>query len=128
MARETFNYGKLIAGETNYIVKVPVSAGTYKVGDVLECPVTYTGTVADSTATIAIAFTGKYAKAAAEVKVENQYVVCYEDVTAEDNQEIVCIKEGYFNENVIKVNNKEVTATGKAILLTKNIFVTKVQE
>jgi len=106
-----FKYGKLIAGEVNYIHRVKVGAGEYNVGDILE---TTNGLT--------------YAKATADAKLANEYAVVAEAVTLEAEGEVVCYKEGYFNKNVAKINDMTASDNSIEILKTKRIFITTVKE
>lgn len=105
MNRAEMNYGKLANGKIDYTFRVTAAAGTYAVGDILE--------TADGLT---------YAKATA-VDITKHYVVCAEDTTLSENGEIVVYKGGYFNKNIVKVNNTEASANDIEILKTQNIFV-----
>lgn len=108
--RVAFEYGKLAAGKIDYTFRVTASAGTYAVGDILE--------TADGLT---------YAKATA-VDISKHYVVCSEDVTLSADGEIVAYKGGYFNKNIVKVNDAEASKNDIEILKTQNIFVEDVAE
>lgn len=106
-----FKYGKLIAGEVNYIHRVTAGAGTYKEGDVLETTDGLT-----------------YAKATADAALNKEYAVVAQSVTLDAQGEVVCYKEGYFNKNVVKINDTTASDNSIEILKTKRIFVTTVKE
>lgn len=108
---EEFKYGKLVAGEVNYIHRVKAGAGTYNVGDVLE--------TSDGL---------KYAKATTDASLTKEYAVVAEAVTLEADGEVVCYKEGYFNKNVVKINNATASDNSIEILKTKRVFITTVKE
>ena len=105
-----FKYGKLAAGEVNFIFRADVAAGAYKTGELLETADGLTWTKAT------------------DVKVGGMYAVVAGDVTLTDAGEVVCYKEGYFNANILTVNGAKATANMAKILKTKNIFVTAVAE
>ena len=106
-----FKHGKLIAGEVYFIHRVSAGAGTYNVGDVLE---TTNGLT--------------YAKATADASRTKEYAVVAQAVTLDGEGEIVCYKEGYFNKNILKINDTTASDNSIEILKTKRIFVTTVKE
>ena len=106
-----FKYGKLIAGEVNYIHRVTAGAGEYKAGTVLETT------------------DGKtYTKATSEVDMTKEYAVVAQDVVLDETGEVVCYKEGYFNKNVATINGTTISDASIEILKTKRIFITTVKE
>ena len=110
MAIEIFEHDQLFAGEVDHIVRVPVSAATIKRGDIL------IGTVAEGV--VATAF----AKATADAKVGNIYVVAAENV---DNYtgEVVAYAGGCFDAAKVKINDKELTEASKLALMASRIYV-----
>lgn len=110
MAREEFKYSQLFAGEVEHIVRVPVSAATIKRGDVLECAVT-SGAPATT-----------FAKAKADAKVGNIYVIAAENVENYTG-EVVAYAEGCFDYAQVKINDKEVSDTSKIALMASHIYV-----
>lgn len=108
MAKETMEYGKLLAGEAFFITRVNVAAGEYKAGELL--------TTAD----------GKTWTKAEAVEIGGHYAVVANDTTLTDAGEVVCYKEGYFNEHIFTVAGAKATADMVEVLKTKNIFVTTV--
>lgn len=110
MARETFEHSQLFAGEVEHIVRVPVSNATIKRGDIL------VGTVTDGE--VATAF----AKATADAKVGNIYVVSAEDVT-DYTGEVVALAEGCFDSSQVKINDADVSEASKLALMASKIYV-----
>ena len=105
MNKTRFDYGKLAAGKIDYTFRVKAAADTYAAGTILETTDGLT-----------------YAKATA-VAIGKHYVVCAEDVTLSGEGEIVVHKGGYFNKNIVTVNDAEASAEAIEILKTQNIFV-----
>lgn len=110
MARETFEYSQLFAGEVGHIVSVPVSGATVKRGDILE------GTVTDGV----VATTFK--KATADAKVGNIYVVCGEDREGYTGL-VVGYADGYFDAGQVRINDKALTEASKLALMASQIYV-----
>lgn len=110
MARETFEHSQLFAGEVGHIVRVPVSAATIKRGDVLIGTVT-SGAVATT-----------FAKATADAKVGNIYVVAAEDVK-DYTGDVVAYADGCFDAGQVKINDKALTDASKLALMASKIFV-----
>lgn len=110
MARERFEHNQLFAGEVEHIVRVPVSKATIKRGDIL------VGTVTDGV--VATAF----AKATADAKVGNIYVVAAENVENYTG-EVVAYAEGCFDSAQVKINDKAVTEASKLALMASKIYV-----
>lgn len=110
MARETMNYDQLFAGEVGHIVRVPVSGATINRGDVLVGAVT-SGAVATA-----------FAKATADAKVGNIYVVAAEDVK-DFTGEVVAYADGCFDASVVKINDAAPTEASKLALMASKIFV-----
>ena len=108
--REVFEFDQLFAGEVGHIVRVPVSGATVKRGDVLVGTVTE-GVVATN-----------FAKATADAKVGNIYVVCAEDVT-DYTGDVVAYADGYFDAGKVKINDTALTAASKLALMASKIFV-----
>lgn len=109
---ERFSYGKVIAGKVNYITRVPMSAGTYKEGQLIQ---TTNGTT--------------YALATA-VALANAYFVCAGDMTLAEAGEVVVYAGGYFDKKIV---TKQTEGTDVAlsdndveILKTKDIFIVDV--
>ena len=119
MAKETLTYDQLFAGKVPYVTKVKVAAGTYNRGDLLECKVTTT--VASTSATYALGAT--YSKPTAKAAIENHYVICAEDVTAEANDEVVVYPQGEFRANQVALGGESTVADNAPILMTKGIFL-----
>lgn len=110
MARETFEFSQLFAGEVGHIVRVPVSGATVKRGDILVGTVT-SGAVATN-----------FAKATEDAKVGNIYVVCAEDVTNHTG-DVVAYADGYFDAERVKINDAALTDASKLALMASKIFV-----
>lgn len=110
MARETFNHSQLFAGEVEHIVRVPVSAATIKRGDILVGTVT-SGVVATA-----------FAKATADAKVGNIYVVAAEDVENYTG-EVVAYAEGCFDSAQVKINDAPVNEASKLALMASKIYI-----
>lgn len=110
MAREVFEHSQLFAGEVEHIVRVPVSGATIKKGDVLVGAVT-SGVVATA-----------FAKATADAKVGNIYVVAAEDVTNYTG-DVVAYGEGCFDSAQVRINDKELTDASKLALMASHIYV-----
>ena len=116
-----FKYGKLIAGEVNYIHRVPVDAGEYYEGEILETTdgITYAKVNKE---TLANDFNNK------------EFAVVAQAVTLEDAGEVVCYKEGYFNQNIINVDGSIAADYSEGfeiirdLFKTKRIFITTVKE
>lgn len=116
MAREIFEHKQLLAGEARDIITLPVAKGKYAIGDVVELVVT-TGETGTTVAE-------NYIKAAADAVIANDYAVCYENKEiAADGDTLVCVKQGYFNKNVLKINGAVASDESIKILNTKNIYV-----
>lgn len=110
MARESFEFSQLFAGEVGHIVRVPVSGATIKRGDVLVGTVT-SGKVATA-----------FAKATTDATVGNIYVVCA-DTVENFTGEVVAYADGYFDAAQIKINDKALTDASKLALMASKIFV-----
>ena len=110
MAKEVFEHSQLFAGEVGHIVRVPVSAATINRGDVL------VGTVTDGV----VAST--FAKATADAKVGNIYVIAAENVNNYTG-EVVAYAEGDFDSAQVKINDAALTEASKLALMASKIFV-----
>ena len=110
MAKQTFEHSQLFAGEVGHIVRVPVSEATIKRGDIL------IGTVTDGV--VATAF----AKATADAKAGNIYVVAAENVNNYTG-EVVAYADGYFDAAQVRINDKALTAASKLALMASKIYV-----
>lgn len=115
--REEMKFEQIFAGEVHYITRVKVAAGEYKRGDLLECVVT-SGAMASTYGQCATAST---------VKMDNVYVVCANNCTAEANDEVVVYREGFFNKALIMLKGKEANDAAVEILKAKNIFLETVK-
>lgn len=123
MAKETLTYDQLFAGKVPYVTKVKVAAGTYNRGDLLECKVTTTGTVESTNATVTYALGANYAKPTAKAAIENHYVICAVDVTAEANDEIIVYPQGEFRADQVALGGESTVADNAPVLMTKGIFL-----
>ena len=126
MAKETLDYKQLFAGEVHGMTSVPVPAGTYKVGQVLELVVTEA--VAESALTTTPATQYK-APTSADLSIKNDYVICNEDVTLTGAGVVPAFKFGYFNKALVTYNGTAgVSEKGELVLKTKGIFLENVSE
>lgn len=110
MARESFEFSQLFAGEVGHIVRVPVSGATIKRGDVLVGTVTE-GVVATN-----------FAKATADAKVGNIYVVSA-DTVENYTGEVVAYADGCFDAAQVKINDKALSDASKLALMASKIYV-----
>lgn len=110
MNRATFEHSQLLAGEVEHIVRVPVSAATIKRGDVL------VGTVASGVVS------STFAKATADAKVGNIYVIAAEDVK-DYTGDVVAYADGYFDSAQVKINDAAVNEASKLALMASKIFI-----
>lgn len=110
MAREVFEHSQLFAGEVEHIVRVPVSAATINRGDVL------VGTVSSGVVSTT------FAKATADAKVGNIYVIAAESVENYTG-EVVAYAEGCFDAAQVKINDAAVNEASKLALMASKIYV-----
>lgn len=110
MPREVFEHSQIFAGEVEHIVRVPVSDATIKRGDIL------VGTVTDGV--VASAF----AKATADAKVGNIYVIAAEDVS-DYTGEVVAYAEGCFDSAQVRINDTAVSDASKLALMASKIYI-----
>lgn len=102
-----FKHEQLFAGEVRDIIKLKVSAGTYKRGTLLDS--------AD----------GLTYKAATTVALTGHFAICAEDVEISGSGEVVTYKHGYFNKDIVEAINTSsiITADAVEILKTQDIFL-----
>ena len=116
MARETFNYDSLVAGEIYGVMSVPVAAGVdVKKGDLLECVV--------SSGAPAATFT----KPTGVAKTTNIYAIAAEDVAAgEGVVKVTAYTGGYFGETAVKFGGATTAEDNKIALLAHGIYLKEV--
>lgn len=116
MARETFNYDALVAGEIYGVASVPVAAGVAVAkGDLLECVV--------SSGTPAATFT----KPTGTAKTTNIYAIAAEDVAAGDGVvKVTAYTNGYFGKTAVKFGGETTAEDNEIALLANGIYLKEV--
>ena len=116
MARETFNYDALVAGEIYGVMSVPVAAGVaVKKGDLLECVVTSGAPAATFTKPVAAA------------KTTNIYAIAAEDVEAgEGVVKVTAYTSGYFGKTAVKFGGATTAEANEIALLAHGIYLKEV--
>ncbi len=130
MAKEILNYDSLLAGEVRSVITVDLAVSqTVKRGDLLECAVTETISLADSVYSVNRSVAASFKKPSAKADIKNIYVVAAEDVTttASAAGTITAYKDGYFNQNAIVFGGESTVADNKNVLISNNIYLVDVQ-